>query len=267
MLNLLLLTLGSALPGATPNLAPPLTPPPSHAQDDPKDLPDKRPEVKALIGELKEHVKKRGKEDDQAIEVIGKLAHEFPASGPKDRGTIVKELGNVFKVTRKEVDGVIDNRLFLETAAALGSMGPESSRVLQSWIGHKTHKKDIDLQVALIRALGKTKDEKAVKFLLDLLSHHEPRIQGAAGSALGNYAHLDQKRRKEIFEEVMQTLTGVYNQMEGNAQDIIARERYDVIAAPMTTTLQVLSGHDERKPPEWRRWWNKNKKADWDKGN
>jgi hypothetical protein len=260
MLNTLLLTLGSAALHS-PTLPDPLP----LVQDDPKDLPDKRPEVKELVGTLKDHAKKRGKEDAEAIATVKQLEAEFGKSGLKDRATIAKDVGNVLKEKRKEVDGVTDNKLFLQCATALGSMGPESSKVLQSWIGHKNHKKDVELQERLILALGKTKDEKAVKALLDLLSHHEARIQGAAGTALGNYAHLDQKVRKDIFEEVLKALTGVYNRMQGDTQDIIARERYDVIAAPMTTTLQVLSKHDERKPPDWRHWWNKNKKADWDK--
>lgn len=261
MLNTIILTLGAAAP------APVHAPAPAPwVQDDPKDLPDKRDEVKELVATLKGHAKKRGKEDAEAIATLKLLEAEFAKSGLKDRATIAKEVGNVLKEKRKEIDRVIDNKLFLEAATALGSMGPESSKGLQSWIGHKSHKKDVELQERLILSLGKTKDEKAVKSLLDLLSHHEARVQGAAGTALGNYGHLDQKARKDIFEEVLQTLTGVYNQTQGDTQDIIARERYDVIAAPMTTTLQVLSKHDERKPPEWRRWWNKNKKVDWDKG-
>jgi hypothetical protein len=44
------------------------------------------------------------------------------------------------------------------------------------------------------------------------------------------------------------------------------RERYDVIAAPIITTLQKLSRHNERNPEEWQRWWNKNKGKNWDKG-
>jgi len=260
MLNTLLLTLGTAAPAH----AAPVEPAP-YVQDDPKDLPDKRPEVKELVSTLKDHVKKRGKEDAEAIAVLAKLETEFGRSGLKDRASIAKEVGNVLKEKRKEIEGVLDNKLFLAAASALGSMGPESAKVLQGWIGHKNHKKDIDLQERLILALGATKDGKVVKELLDLLSHHEARIQGAAGTALGNYAHADQKVRKEIFKEVLQALTGVYNQSQGDSQDIIARERYDVIAAPMKTTLQVLSRHDELDPPAWRRWWNKNKKEDWDR--
>lgn len=265
MWNTLLLSLGAAsfAPAATAN--PVVDPAPFVSQDDPKDLPDKREEVENLIDELKGHAKEKGKEDLQAIAVIDRMTQEFEKSGLKDRGSIAKEIGNLLKQRRKEIDGVLDNKLFLAAAEALSQMGPESVKILQSWIGHKSHKKDLDLQATLIRSLGKTKDEKGVKTLLDILSHHEAVLQAAAGDALGNYAHLDQKERKDIFKDILQTLTGVYNAMQGDGQNIIARERYDVIAAPMITTLQVLSGHDERQPNGWTRWWNKNKKANWDK--
>ena len=36
-------------------------------------------------------------------------------------------------------------------------------------------------------------------------------------------------------------------QVDMDVNDTIARERYDVIAAPMITTLQLLSGHEERR--------------------
>ncbi|MDA1266970.1 MAG: HEAT repeat domain-containing protein [Planctomycetota bacterium] len=265
MLNTLLLTLGaiSTAPAPAPVSLPAATV--VLTQDDPKDLPDKRDEVKELVGTMKDHVKQRGKEDVEAIVVIDKLLGEFEKSGLKDRALIAKEVGSCLKENRKEIDGVLDNKLFLAAGTALGDMGPESVKILTSWIGHKSHKKDLDLQATLIRSLGKTKDEKGVKPLLDLLSHHEALIQAAAAEALGNFVHLKEKERKVIFEDILQILTGVYNTWQADSQDIIARERYDVIAASMVTTLQVLSGHDERQPPEWRRWWNKNKNENWDK--
>lgn len=256
MLDTLLLILGASSPA--------LAPVPSFQDDDPEDLPDEREVVEELVDELEDHVKARGEEDDQAIEVIDTLVQEFQKSGLKDRETIAEEIGDCLKQRRREVDGVKDNRLYLAAAEALGTMGPESVRILDRWVGHKQHKKDLTLQATLIRSLGKTKSEKAVDTLTDLLNHHEAVLQAAAADALGNYTHLESDDRKEVFEEVLKILTGVYNRMEGDPQDIIARERYDVIAAPMTTTLQALSGHDERHPPGWRSWWNDNKRKDWD---
>ncbi len=232
--------------------------------EDEKEKPDKRPEVKEILERLKGHAGKRGKEDNEAVAVVDELLAEFPKSGLKDRGYIVKGLSDCFKQKRQEKDGVRQNKLFMAAAVAMGEMGPESAKPIAGWIGHKTHRKDMPLQRQLILALGKTKDVKSIKVLTDLIKDKSPAIQGATAEALGNYVHLKSKERKKIFEELLKTLTSVHNSKESDPLDTIARQRYDAIAAPMITTLQALSGHDERKPSEWRHWWNKNKKRDWD---
>ena len=67
---------------------------------------------------------------------------------------------------------------------------------------------------------------------------------------------------------MLDQLTRVKNIIDVNQVDPIERKRYDIIAGPMLTSLQVLSGNDEiRDPTEFRRWWNNNKKKDWDEGN
>ena len=236
-------------------------------QDEEEDKkPDKRPEVKEMLGRLKDHsTARKGQEDTEAVAVVDELLAEFPKSGLKDRAAIAKGLSDCFKQKRPEKDGVYPNKLFIASAVAMGHMGPESAKLLQGWIGHKTHRKDLTLQRQLILALGKTKDGKSVKTLTDLITDKSPAIQGAAAEALGNFVHLKSKDRKEVFEEILKTLTSVRNSVDSDPLDTISRQRYDAIAAPMITTLQDLSGHDERKPSEWRRWWNKNKKKDWDK--
>ncbi len=123
--------------------------PPARVQDDdPAEKPDKRPEVKELVEQLKGHAKKRGKQDREAIEVIDKLVQEFPESGLKDRGAIVKAIGGCLKEKRKDTaEGLRDNQLYIAAAYSLGEMGPESVKPLSSWIDHKSHRRDLDLQV------------------------------------------------------------------------------------------------------------------------
>jgi len=253
---------------AAPAPSLPLVPTPALVltQDDEK--PDKREEVKELLDTFSGHCKKRGAEDLEAIGVVDALLKEFPESGPKDRKAIVSGLGKAFKEKRREdSNGVRDNKLYLAVGVALGEMGPESTAELLSWIQHKTHRKDLALQRVLILSLGKNKDEKkGKKALIDLLVHKDPPVQAATAEALGNYTHLDHKGRKEVFEEILKVLTSVSNAKDSDVNNRIARERYDVIAAPMITTLQDLSGANVREPSAWRTWWNKNKKRNWDKG-
>jgi len=264
--TLLLSTLFLSAPAPTTSSPPPgLAPAPLVQEEgEQQELPDKRPEVKELLDALGDHAGARGEQDTEAVAVIDKLLQEFPQSGPKDRASIVDGLGKCFGERRQELEGGIkDNKLFIAAAAALGEMGTDATKVLEKWIGDKRHRDDVALQQRLIRSLGKTKDLKAVKTLLGLLDDKENVVVGCAAEALGEFAGAPQKDRKKIFNELLKILS-TNRALIRDPNDIQARERYDVIAAPIITTLQGLSGHEERDPEEWQRWWNKNKKEDWD---
>jgi hypothetical protein len=227
---------------------------------------DGRPEVKALLEQLNAHAGKRGKEDSEAISVIDKLVTEFAASGPKDKAAIVKQLDKCFTEKRQEdKDGVRENKLFIAAATALGEMKPECVPVYMKWIGEKSHKKDIPLQRLLILKLGKTKDEGGRALLVNLLQDENAKIQAAAAEALGEYGDADQKVRKATFEALLKLLMSTKGQVDSNVNDLIARERYDTIAAPISTALGRLSGQKDLNPEEFQRWWNKNKKEEWPK--
>ncbi|MBM3988906.1 MAG: hypothetical protein FJ294_13230 [Planctomycetes bacterium] len=227
---------------------------------------DGRPEVKALCEQLGGHASKRGKEDSEAISVIDKLVQEFAASGAKDRAAIVKQLDKCFMEKRQEdKDGVRENKLFLAAATALGEMKPECVPVYLKWIGEKSHKKDIPLQRLLILKLGKTKHETGRKPLIDLLNDENAKIQAAAAEALGEFADASQEVRKSTFEALLKLLMSTKGQVDSNVNDLIARERYDTIAAPTATALGRLSGQRDLSPEEYQRFWNKNKKEEWPK--
>ena len=262
--------IASALLILLTNVAPAPAPPPLAlraerlTQDEEK--PDKREDIKAMLEVLKGHAKKRGKEDQEAIQLIDTLNVEFENCGAKDRKAIVKEISGCLKQKRTQSkEGVFDNKLYIASATALGNMGPESAKPLISWIDHKTLRKDVQLQRYLILSLGKTQTKAAIEPLIDLLTHQKAGMQAAAAEALGGLQGLEGKKLKDVFNSILKVITGLKGQVDGDVNDIIARERYDVIKAPMITALQILSGHDERNPDLWQRWWNKNKKKDWDK--
>ncbi len=228
------------------------------------EIADKRPEIKELLDTFEGHAGARGKEDSEAVAVLDRVLQEWPKCGPKDRGSIVKALGKAMNETRKELeDGVPDNALFLAVATALGEMGEDATKELEKWIGNKKHRKDLALQRRLVLSLGKTRDPKAVKTLLGLLNDKDNILVAASCQALEEYEGAELGLRKEAFNELLKLLMTTKT-MAADPNDLVAREKYDAIAAPIITTLQKLSGHDERKPEEWQRWWNKNKKADWD---
>ncbi len=233
---------------------------------DPAATPDKRPEVGTLLDKLKGHASKAGKEDRDAVAVIDQLNQEFKKSGPKDKQAIVKGIAKCFEEKRLEPkEGQpADNQLNIAAAAALGQMGPESTDSLINWIGHKDLRKDIVVQHRLILSLGQTKDKKGIKTLGLTLENKTPSVVAAAAEALGEFKDSDLATRKDIFENLLKILMSSKNAKDGNINDTIARERYDIVAAPIITSLGKLSKHDERDPDKWQTWWNKNKKGDWD---
>lgn len=262
-----------ALPvsGALPASPVPTSPGPAWSTGAPQDdeetpVEDGRELIKELISTLKGHVKKRGDEDDQAIAVIDQLNQEFDRSGPKDRKAIVKALEDCFKAKRTDElsPGVPDDRLYQAAAVSMRNMAPESVKPLIGLIGHKSHRKNLGLQQQLIMSLGKTRHPDGVKPLMDLLKHKDAELVAAAASSLGYHDEAPLKVRKEAFEALLKILMAHKADMDSDPQDNIARDRYYAIAAPIVTSLGNLSGHDERDPDEWQRWWNKNKKRDWD---
>jgi hypothetical protein len=247
------------LPASAPAAAPAQAP----LQDE-QPPEDNRADIKELIKKLDGHAGKRGKEDQQAVGVIDELVGEFEDCGPKDRGAIVKALDKCFKEKRQEEDGIRQNQLYLAAATALGEMYPESVKVLLSWIGHKSHDADLALQRTLIKELGQSKSKDARKPLIKLLKNHQAQIQAAAAEALGEFDEDELKVRKEAFEELLKLMMSVKGQVDSDYNDTTARDRWDVISAPIITSLKRLSGHEENDPGAWQRWWNKNKKTDWD---
>jgi len=244
--------------GATPPPAPP-----ELALQDPK--PDKREDVKEQIATLEAHLKKRGDEDQEAVGVIGQLHQVFPDCGPKDRASIAKALGKVLGTKRKPDDeGNYDNSMFRPAAVALGDMGPESVKVLIAAIDGKTQRENLPLVRELILALGRTRDLDGTKTLGDMLKSKDAILQGAAAEAIGQFHEVELDVRKDLFEEMLKQLMAVKGRVDSDGNDTEASNRYEVIRGPILTSLQALSGQSISDPDEWQRWWNKNKKEDWD---
>jgi hypothetical protein len=223
---------------------------------------DKRPEIAALTTKLESLIgKKKGEGDQDAIGVIDQLNQEFATSGPKDRAQIVKSIG---KCLEPGEDKAPNNKLNITAATVLGYMGPESTKTLIAWIGQKDLRKDLAVQQRLIKSLGRTHDKEGIKTLTSKLEDKDSPIVSAAAEALGEFASADLATRKTIFESLLKTLMSAKGAKDQNVNDLVARDRYDVIAAPLVTSLGKLAKVDERDPDKWQAWWNKNRAANWD---
>lgn len=226
---------------------------------------DKRPEIAALLDKLKAHADKKGSEDRDAISVMDQLLPQYKTSGPKDKVAIVTTIAKCFELRRDDKEGAPNNQLFLACAVALGEMGPESTKPLIAAIDSKNLKKQTAVRHRLILSLGKTKDVKdALEPLIQLLQDKDATLVGAAAEALGEFSGADLDTRKKAFEAMLKIVMSAKGAMDSNAQDTIARDRYDVVNAPIVGSLGKLSKHEERDPEKWQTWWNKNKLKNWD---
>ena len=92
----------------------------------------------------------------------------------------------------------------------------------------------------------------------------------AAGLTLGNYEDAPLAVRKEIAKELIKKLSEVYGKARasldpGNAQVKRSKQRLDAIQAEWNQTLNRLTKQAINSPPDWQRFWNKNKDKNWDK--
>lgn len=228
------------------------------------EVPDKRPEVKALIDAFAEALKARGEKDAEAVEVIAKFLTEFEASGPKDRESMAKALGDSLGEKRKDLaQDQPDERVALAAAAALGRMGEVGGKVAQKNLDHKNLKDKPKARRELILAIGAAKYEPGIKDLTDLLKNFDAAVQAAAAESLGHFAGVDQKQRKQIFKELLETIMPVKNTVDSDTTDQEARKRLDTISTPILGSMKALTNHDEPDLQAWQRWWNHNKNEDW----
>jgi len=245
------------------------------AQGDPADAgklkPD--PEVQRQLANLKEIVadKKMGR-DAEGGQVIDLLTSKVAAGlAEKDRKDIAKGLEGVFTGGKLREPASI--QLYVAAAAALGTMGNDGSKPLKAAFDNKRFPNKpewVKLREALLRNLGKTKDESMVKFLCEEARRSpEPQLMAAAGEALGNFEGSDQKVRKEIVNNLLirygelDSRSRVLDSADIEAQN--ARDYLAVISDKWNSTLGRLTGQNFRQYPDWNTWFNKNRAADWSK--
>jgi hypothetical protein len=233
---------------------------------------DKTEEIKKLVAEFDGLITQRGKQDEEACKRINTLLEKFPECGPKDRESIVAALARSFdqkRVVNEEEgeDPAKVYRLYTTAVAAMSRMGPESVKPLTKLIGDRAHKANLDLLRRAILSLGKLKDPGSVALFLDLVNHKDNVLVGAAAEALGEYGELALEKRKAVFEKLLNLLMALKVEVDqsqaSGTPDNNKIERYQTVSGPMLGTLQRLSGHEEREPEKWQKWWNDHKKAKW----
>jgi HEAT repeat protein len=156
-------------------------------------------------------------------------------------------------------------------AVFLALKGIGSRKVTKDLMAFRKHsrlKKDDRVQVGVCRALGGSADPIAVEFLIDRLRDPNDEVIAAAAEAAGAYRHASQEIRKEFFQTIVDQYESMWNLMNSVNPDRTvekgrAERKWAITGKAMEKSLQLLSNVTQSDPPEWRRWWNKNKNSKW----
>src|ERR1700741_2965263 len=70
---------------------------------------DNRPEIKATLADFEKMIAAKGKQDDEAIQIVDKLLADWDNCGPKDRQAIVNSLAKSFDQRRIPVGENFDD--------------------------------------------------------------------------------------------------------------------------------------------------------------
>lgn len=240
----------------------------SFAQDDAAAKKEPLPERLEKIGTLEDAISDRKFErDEEAIKLIDELVQVLDDMHDKTKKEFVKTLGRAFSVKQRKPQNAS-----LYTAAAMGlglAGGADAARILQkAYTGNKFDDREewASLQDKLLEAIGHTKDEKSVKFLLDEAqrSIHDG-VKKAAGRALRHYEGSSFKVRSDIVGELTKAFSRVHDgaQDENHPQSDNHERTLRAISQPWKETLKALTGEHEgiETAPDWTRWWNKHKNS------
>lgn len=229
-------------------------------------LPDQLKELKSMLADRKMD------EDFRAIGLIQQLAKDADKRHPKDADKIVKALAGVYRTGK--VRPPDQAHVYREAADALAQYGPEGGKELQKAIVDERVKgrEFVPVRAHMLAALGRSKDDKQVTFLLEqALRSPDDDIMAAAGEALGNFTALPLKPRRELVKDLVSRYgewhmkatqpepTDPNAPIDFTPQN--ARRTLGKIEGRWNATLQALTGQTFTSAPDWQRWLNKNK--DW----
>lgn len=240
----------------------------AHAQK-PKE-PPVDPMIPKRISELKGYVKNRKMTDDfQAIGLIQALTKAPSQQNSKDKKKLAKGLGDCFKLGKVR-EGRKD-LIYREAADALAKYEADGAKELSKYVENKRFKDNISLRAHIVRALGKTADDKQIDFLVEVTSRSpHDELRAASAEALGNFTEAKIKDKREIVKMIIrawgsqhsEATRAVSNDPNG-PQDFGPQNARRILRScegKWVATLQKLTGATHRKFMDWQRWQNKNKR-------
>lgn len=232
---------------------------PLFAQDDAA-----KPSAEDTAEMLEKALKSKDAEKAKAAisELIGSYIDAIEAEDEKAQATVIEALGKALSFR----DG--DGTVISAAALGLGGMGEDAAKPLSAAVKDRRLRKEESLKPAYlncIRALGQTRSLRDIKTLGDLLNDKDFDVIAAGAEALGNYNGEDMKQtiRKKVAEDLIKALDSAYNAAEADPRNTTLQRKYEIVGPPLMSSLQKVTGASVGAAPDWRKWFNDNKKKRW----
>jgi hypothetical protein len=137
---------------------------------------------------------------------------------------------------------------------------------LAALLEDKRYRRDADVRRRIAHALSVMADPSCIAPLATLIRFGEDaEVVAQAADALAGYGRAPQKLRRDAVKRLIDLYSGTWNYKESvrpadKVISKIATARYKVYGKSLRFALQALTGTQLRRPHEWRKWWNVNKK-------
>ncbi len=233
------------------------------------DAKEKAIEVAKLSKDLAAAVRAKASRDGAGVAVLDKLSAMYPKLDDKLKKAVAKAVSRVFRARRKP-DEVV---LLLAAGEALSRYGKPGANALAKVVENKKFRKRdwSAFRSQMVRLLGRPAEPKHIKLLIDIaLKDNDDQARAKAGEALGDYAVFDQKVRKPIVDKLVKGLNEAYSQAKANidANDLgrkVWEDRFAAIQDPWIKSLTKHTGQSLKEVLDWVKWYQKNKRKNWDK--
>lgn len=232
-------------------------------------VPPVDPNLPAQLKDLKSMVKDRKMTlDFQAIGLIQNLIKDVDKKNPKDKKKLVKAFGQIFKTGKLRTGN--KDVLYRETSDALEKFGADGAKALLKAVEDKRFDDNLKLRAHLTVALGRTKDVRQIKYLIEVTtrSPHD-QLRAASGEALGFFTEAKDKQKRDIVKEIIRAWGSLHSKATqaeridpNGPQDFGPQNARRILRAcegKWRSTLGKLTGVSQSAFPDWQRWLNKNK--------
>jgi len=261
------------------------------AQDDEQLTADPTEHLESLTAGLKARKTNdddlRHDADTKIVEALDLLLLDFRRYDEKQQKEVIKAISKIFKIRTQENE----DRIYIaaaaclsdirpepdqesqdqelpeeesETAARMSEMGSQAAKEIKSAMNVKHLEKRGDVQVVLIEALGKHRNEKDIEFFVKLMRSNEDKIVVAAINSLSQFRDSKPDVRKEIAEELVKQYANTNNlNNKEKGKNPVFKDRFYAIEVPMNEALAAITLQSFQSPEEWEKWYNDNRNKRW----